>query len=455
MTTPAWPALPAVDELVVDEPERHSFRVHRAALSSQELFELELERVFGHCWLYVGHESELPDPGSFVRRRVGTRPVMFVRGQDGRPRVFFNVCPHRGATICRQDRGRTKSFQCFYHAWTFNTEGEFQGGPDMDGYGGEWDRSAVNLAAPARTASYRGFWFLSFDPEIEPLDEYLGPAREYLDLVVDQSESGIEVLPGSQRYTIHANWKLLMENSIDGYHAAPVHVTYFKYAGQVARKAGGTQAAGPSNRYGFGRSLGGGHAAMDVRQSYGRPVARWSPLFGEEAREPIERRRERLRELHGPTKAYRISDVTTNLLVYPNLIINNGVALTIRKVDPVAPDRLESTAWAAAPADESPEMRERRLDSFLTFYGPGGFATPDDVEALESCQEGYTCMEPGYSDVSRGMDRSPTYLDEGGLRGFWRTWQAQMADSEPRNMEEGTARVDWEAARRDWEGEAP
>jgi p-cumate 2,3-dioxygenase alpha subunit len=300
---------------------------------------------------------------------------------------------------------------------------------------------------------YRGFYFVSYAPEIESLANYLGGAREYIDLVADQSEAGIQVLPGSQRYSIGANWKLLMENSIDGYHAAPVHVTYFKYVADVARKApgqGGDPGPAKGNSLGFGRALGNGHAAMDVLQTYGRPVARWSPLFGEAAKEQIERRRARLLELHGATKAYRISDVTTNLLVYPNLVINNGVALTIRKVDPVAADMMESTAWAAAPADEPPEMLERRLDSFLTFYGPGGFATPDDVEALESCQQGFTCLQPEYSDISRGMDRAATYQDEGGLRGFWRRWQSQMAERPMTNAEEGRLDVDWEAAVREW-----
>ena len=446
-----------IDGLVRDDPAGHTFRVHRSAMTSQELFDLEIERVFNHSWLYVGHGSEIPEPGSFVRRSVGTRPVIFVRGRDGQVRVFFNTCPHRGATICRQDQGKATTFQCFYHAWTFNTEGVFVSGPDLAGYGPNWRREEMNLPAPAKVGEYRGFFFVAFDPGIESLEEYLGPAREYLDLIVDQSPAGMRVVAGSQQYTIRGNWKLLVENSIDGYHAAPVHTTYFAYVAQLARQVktqttGNSRAAGTNNKFGFSRSLGKGHASMEVRQSYGRPVARWSALFGIDAKERLERRRQELVERHGPVKAYRIADVTTNVIVYPNLVINDGVAVTIRKIDPVAPDELAATAWALAPIDEDADMLRRRLDSFLTFYGPGGFATPDDVEALESCQAGFRAGSPEWSDISRGMDRSPTYLDEAGIRGFWRRWYAQMRQAPVENEAEGMLEVDWDKTMREWEG---
>jgi len=434
------------DELLIDDsPERHTFRVHRSAMTSPELYRRELETVFSRCWLYIGHDSELPEPGSFVRRDVGTRPMFLARGRDGVVRAFFNTCPHRGATICRQDRGVARSFQCFYHAWTFSSEGKFLSGPDLDGFGPEWDRAAADLSKPAQFDEYRGFYFVNFDPDAEPLADYLGPAREYIDLIIDQSESGIRLVGGSQQYTMNANWKLLVENTVDGYHAAPLHTTYFKYVQTVARRAGGGAKAGKQEAFGVCRGLGRGHATLDIWRPYGRPVARWSPLFGEDQRQPIEERRRRLVELHGPTKAFRIAEMTSNLLVYPNLVLNDGVAVTVRKIDPVAVDQLSSTAWAVAPNDESPEMLARRLDSFLTFYGPGGFATPDDVEALESCQRGFTAGAPEWSDISRGIHRESTSLDEAGQRGFWRMWAAQMAGGGAADVRDELTAVDWDA----------
>src|SRR5262249_16088511 len=153
-------------------------------------------------------------------------------------------CTHRGATICRRDRGNAKTFQCFYHAWTFDTEGHLIGVPDEEGYGPHFDRSQYGLVPVPRAESYRGFIFVSFDPEVEVLSSYLAGGREYLDNLVDASavaasvlggsngQSGVqplEVLRGTHEYGIKANWKLLVENSFDGYHLGPTHATYFQF----------------------------------------------------------------------------------------------------------------------------------------------------------------------------------------------------------------------------------
>src|SRR5438034_359894 len=111
-------------DLIVEREEEGYFAYHRSALTSEALHRAELEHIFNRCWLYLGHESEIPEPGDFVRRTVATRPLFFVRSRTtGDVRVFANSCIHRGATICRRDRGNVKSFQCFYHAWTFDSDG--------------------------------------------------------------------------------------------------------------------------------------------------------------------------------------------------------------------------------------------------------------------------------------------------------------------------------------------
>ena len=107
-------------------------------------------------------------------------------------------------------------------------------------------------------------------------------------------------------------------------------------------------------------------------------------------------------EKYGEELAYQMADVSRNLLIYPNLIINDIVAITIRYFEPLAPDSMDVTAWHLVPREESDAVLAARLDSFLTFLGPGGFATPDDVEALESCQAGFRATEMEWSDISRG-----------------------------------------------------
>lgn len=411
-----------ISELVYDRPDLGKFRVHRSSMTSPEIYELEKRKIFDKCWLYLGHESEVPNPGDYARRVVAERALFFARNRDGELVVFHNTCPHRGALICRTDHGNAQVFQCFYHAWSFNTSGELIGMPDIDGYGPDFDRAEMSLRSP-RFESYKGFIFVCFDEATESLVEYLAGAAEYLDLVADQSPAGMRVIPGSNRYTIKANWKLLAENSIDAYHALPTHQTYFDY---MANEAGGVGSI--ASRRGFGRALGNGHGVMENDAVYGRPIAMWHPYFGEEARSEIQRIKDDLVARHGQDKALRMCEKSRNMVIFPNLVINDVMAVTIRAFQPAGPDGMAVTAWEVAPADETGSLLRRRLDSFLTFLGPGGFATPDDVEALESCQQGFQSGGVEWSDLSRGFHRDPRGTDELQMRSFWRKWQSLVAD---------------------------
>ena len=130
------------------------------------------------------------------------------------------------------------------------------------------------------------------------------------------------------------------------------------------------------------------------------------------------------------TRAARVADTNRNLAIFPNLVINDGSSVTVRHFYPVAPDRMHVTAWALGPVEETEAQRARRLHAFLTFYGPGGFATPDDVAALEAAQLGFAAWrEVPWSDLSRGMGKASDQqlaTDEGHLRVFWRKWNELM-----------------------------
>ena len=425
-----------IEDLIIDDRNRGIFRVHRSSMTSTDLFQREQELIFNQCWIYLGHESEVEKPGDYRRRTLAGRPVFFARGKDGQVRVFLNTCPHRGALICRRDEGNAEVLQCFYHAWTFNTNGDLIGVPGEDAYGPGWDRGDLGLKEPPRVESYRGFIFLSFNPYVEDLVTYLAGAREYLDLIVDQTQEGMRVVAGSNKYTMKANWKLLAENSLDGYHLPTTHRTYVEYIASL-----GTDHSGVSmdaRPPGTSRSLGNGHCVAENLAVNGRPIARWHPLYGEEAREPMARARQRLVDKYGEERAYRMTDISRNLLIYPNLVINDIVAITIRYFEPLAPDEMVVTAWHLVPREESDPMLATRLDSFLTFLGPGGFATPDDVEALESCQMGFKATENGWSDISRGMlNPSPLSTDELQMRGFWRQWHANMQGLSHTDVQDG------------------
>jgi phenylpropionate dioxygenase-like ring-hydroxylating dioxygenase large terminal subunit len=168
---------------------------------------IERARVFTRNWLYVGHDAEIPERGDYRRRTVGGRPIFLVRGSDGEPRIFFNTCTHRGALVCRRDEGNAKSFQCFYHAWTFSNSGTLVGVPGDEAYGGTWNRDEMGLRSPAHTAVYRGLHFVNYDPEAADLEVALEPKRAEIDAWCDLVSEGGDAQVGGQRLTIQANWK--------------------------------------------------------------------------------------------------------------------------------------------------------------------------------------------------------------------------------------------------------
>lgn len=415
-----------LEDLVIEDVDRGRFKVLRESMTSQEIFELERERIFQRTWLYVGHSSEITEPGDYVRRDVAGKPVILQHGHDGEVRCFFNSCTHRGARVCRQDFGNAKTFQCFYHAWTFDSTGELRGLPDKEGYGEHFDPADFSLRRPSRLEEYRGFWFLSYDPEIQSLYDYLAGAREYIDLVVDQGEGhgGMSIIPGSQPYACNANWKLLVENSMDGYHGVPVHQTYFEFVGNRGDVSGLVKNLQSESARGY--ALGNGHAVVDYPAPFPRVVALWHPMFGEEAKADTEAAMSELVGIHGEDRAVRMALTCRNLFIYPNLLLLDVAGLNVRTVWPTAPDHMLITGWGLAPADETGERLKRRIEGFNLFLGPGGLATPDDIEALEACQEGFQATSDTYSDISRGMLRDAKTTDEAQMRSFWREWHEHL-----------------------------
>lgn len=410
--------------LIMVDQAQQKFKISRNNFVDPDVFETEQNRIFDRCWLYLGHASELAKPGDFLTRIVARRSILFTRDSKGTVRAILNTCPHRGAQVCRERAGNAKSFQCFYHGWVFGQDGHLRSQPGEESYAaGFKDQESSHMRQVARIAEYRSFYFISFNPDVVPLEDYLGGAKEYLDLVCDQSEEGLTIIGGSQEYAMKANWKLLTENSIDGYHAASTHATYLDY---LKSTVGGLVSVA---LIGVGRDLGGGHAVIEYSAPWGRPVAQWIPMWGDQGKKEIEQIYARLEARFGKERADRIAYKNRNLFIFPNLIINDIMALTVRTYFPLSPHQLHVNAWAAGPKEESGWARKFRLNNFLEFLGPGGFATPDDVEALEQCQRGFrNSRETQWSDISKGMGKeTPAMDDEVQMRAFWTQWDRQMS----------------------------
>jgi p-cumate 2,3-dioxygenase alpha subunit len=419
------PAISADAVLQIDEAGGR-FRVARAAYVDPVLHRQEMEAIFSRCWLFVGHDSEISRPNDFVTRSVAGRPLIFVRDRDGRVRCFLNVCPHRGAQVVRQKSGSMRAFSCIYHGWGFENTGRNVHIAERDTYAAGFDRPGCNdLVAVPRFEQYRGLWFASFDPQAATLEAYLGAAKDYLDVIFDQAEEGMRVVGEPQEYSARANWKLLSENSTDILHVTTLHPTYLDL---IRTNSAGTMVR-RERQIGASVDLGSGHAVVEREASYGRPIARWIPIWGDEARVEIEAIRARLDAKYGVERANRMANFARNILIFPNLVINDIMSLTLRTFQPTAPDYMEISVWALAPGEEvgKPAM-SRRLTNFLEFLGPAGFATPDDIEAFESCQRAYgNFREAPWNDFSKGMGSPPDPTDELPQRIFWLEWQRRMA----------------------------
>ena len=413
---------------VVDEAQGE-YRVPRRAFVDQSVFEKEYAAIFDRCWLYLAHASELKNPGDFLTRDVARRPILFTRDKEGEFHALLNVCPHRGATVCRERRGSANSFQCFYHGWSFKINGALQGIPGQDAYPDSFKTNPEKqMRHVPRLARFEDFFFVSFAADGEDLPTYLAGAGDYLKLLAEQSNSGMTIVGGTQEYAIRGNWKLLAENSVDGYHAATTHSTYLQYL----KNANGALAA--TKLEGTGTDLGNGHAVIEYAAPWGRPIASWIPLWGEDGKREIASIYAELEQRVGQERAERIARRNRNMIIFPNLVVNDVMAVTIRTFWPLAPDYMNVNAWAIAPASESEWLRKYRLFNFTEFLGPGGFATPDDVEAIEKCQAGFAAhAEAQYNDISRGMLREggASYDDELQMRAFWTEWdrRLQMAEA--------------------------
>ncbi|MGI4815068.1 MAG: aromatic ring-hydroxylating oxygenase subunit alpha [Janthinobacterium lividum] len=411
--------------LIQDNRQQGIFRVNRQAFTDPEVLVAERRAIFETCWIYCAHESEIASSGSFISRSVAGKPLLLTRDRNNVLNVFYNSCMHRGALVCREHSGRARNFTCPYHGWVYSEEGQLVHQPIPESYAANCNADgALNLQRVPHFDVHAGFIFVNFSEHPESLRDYLAGAGEYLEHVAIQGEHGMEIIGGTQTYSAHANWKLLQENSVDGYHAESTHATYLAYIKNREGKV--------LNNYGkvFGRvrNLGNGHAVSESVNGtpWGRPSARWMPSWGEDVKREIDQVYAKMVARIGEERATFLCHGDRNLLIFPNLIVNDVSGLTIRTVYPKSPDYFEVSAWALGARHEPPMLRELRLRNYVEFLGPGGLATPDDQEMLELCQRGYAAA-PGaaWNDLSRGLSLEETEaskMDELQIRTFWRRW---------------------------------
>jgi len=218
---------PSVERSFRERVDSEHGLVDRAIFTDDEVYRLELDRVFARAWLFMCHDSQIPNGGDFFQTFMGEEKVIVTRTKQGAVEVLLNACRHRGAAVCRAHSGNAASFMCAYHGWTYDLSGNLIGVPGLNElYAKSLDRKAWGLKKPAQVASYRGFIFATFDAAAPPLEQFLGaPGLAMIDKLADYGD--IEVIPGVIRHRLKANWKIGMENDQDYYHVGITHASLF------------------------------------------------------------------------------------------------------------------------------------------------------------------------------------------------------------------------------------
>jgi len=410
-------------DLVVDDPRE--FRVHGSVYTDAEVFAAELERIFERTWVYAGHESELPAAGDYKTILVGTQPVILSRHEDGKVHALYNRCRHRGAVVCRQERGHSNFFRCRYHNWVYANNGDLIGMSQSTGYPDDFDRSAYGLVPVSRMANYRGLIFISLSEVGPTFDEYLAPARKYVDAWLGRSPvEQLEVLLPPHRYEYPGNWKLQAENGYDGYHGNYVHLSWQRVL-QLSKEST-VEEVQKYRQEGAARGLPRGHGLLERPGSL-NPASSWTARM-------MDRYPEYAKAMSAKYSEPQLIDLSArrNIFIFPNLYLFDT---HLRVIVPKAVNRTEVQLYVYALQGVPDAINDGRIRGHERFYGPAGFGAPDDIEVFTEVQTGVRARGHEWNLFCRGQHRERVEngerightTDEAPQRALYRQWQLEMS----------------------------
>jgi len=346
--------------------------VDRTIFSDQEIYDVELERIFARAWNFMCHESQIPKPGDFFMNYIGEESVIVTRDKEGGLNVLLNTCRHRGNAVCRAEQGHASSFMCTYHGWTYSLKGDLIGVPgSKDLYHGELDKENWGLIRAPQVTSYKGFVFANMDPDAPPLEEYLGKLGTIgLSLMAEKGD--IQIVDGIQKYTIGCNWKMAVDNLFDWYHPDLTHASAMLLPGLIPlREDMPEEAMLPSNKIEHLVMLGEyGHAISGPGQVM--------PFGDDTWRE----RPEAQQEL-GPVGIKSRGHPN----IFPNLwVATDGTQLSLRL--PKGPFKTEIWWFTLLDKNLSKEKWEVGRQTAIHIFGPAGLLEQEDGENWDQSTRG-------------------------------------------------------------------
>ncbi|RZI53827.1 MAG: aromatic ring-hydroxylating dioxygenase subunit alpha [Pseudonocardia sp.] len=399
--------------------------------SDQEIFNQEMEQIFGRTWLFLAHDSMIPNPGDFFSTYMGTDPVLVVRQRDKSVKAFLNVCRHRGMAVCRADMGNLKAFTCTYHGWTYGTGGELVSVPmeSEGGYNNEIDKSQWGLAPVAQVQSYQGLIFGNFDLSAPPLLEYLGPMKWYLDSVFDRREGGIEFAEGVHKWVVPGNWKMPTEQFAgDSYHAGSTHNSAMIGAMSEAPVSLVETIKGDGRQY----SDRGGHGlSFNMNTLKVAPALKWGDQV---LTDYYDKYYPEIEDRIGTARAE--GPAMNHFTMFPNFS-GLGSGGNLRVWHPKGPNEMEIWLFTYFDADAPDEVKEANRRSNLHTEGPAGTFDQDDGEnwaLIGDNLAGATQASKLFFNFQMGLGREteedpdypgrvlPVLLGDSPQRGFYRRW---------------------------------
>lgn len=430
--------------------------VSRDIFVDRDIYEREQEQVFARCWLFVGHESQVPKPGDYFVSRMGEESVILTRDMQGSVHVLLNTCRHRGMKVCRYDEGNTRVFTCPYHGWTYSIDGrvvEVPGGLSgvpyyEDAYHGKLDKSQWGLIEVAQLANYKGSIWATWDSAAPSFEDYMGDMKLWLDLLLDcrdGREGGSEVLMGVQKWRLKSNWKFAAENFAgDFHHGAPTHrsveavgIAFGDSENQDRhgrRRGVGIAGSNDAKRQGvisfpqLGHAVRGGlSTAHDDRvPSFNDPVINdyFQHLYQE-------RQRRRQGQLQPQGNGGN---------VFPNASFHCHYPRTILVSHPRGPMATEEWRWYLVDKDAPAEVKDLLRHYYMRYSGPSGMTEQDDMENWSYASEASNGviarrypynyeMGLGYAvpvEGLRGAVDSSFWISEENARTLLRRWVALM-----------------------------
>ena len=383
--------------------------VHRDLYTSPEIFDLEIKHLFRNTWVYVGHASQIPDPGDYFTTTVADQPIVMIRHQDNSIKVLYNRCPHRGAELVTDVHGCAgKSLRCPYHAWTFNTDGSLRRVPVQQGYdntGFENSRAKNGMTPVAAMHDHKDWIFCRLSEEGESFEDFFGGSLSTIDNFVDRSPAGkLEVVGAPLRYVNRCNWKMLIENQTDTFHPMTVHASSAMTAKNIWEEVKDDH-EGPTPMvveaivpftmpYDFYDGMGirvwsNGHGHTGVHKSIHSDYTDEDEYFTA------------MKEAYGEKQAQEIlGEVRHNTVYFPNLMVK-GPIQKLRIFKPIAADETLIESWIFRLVGAPDYLLERTAMYNRLINAPTSMVGHDDTEMYERAQKGLRAERNEWVNIQR------------------------------------------------------